>query len=64
MPAEKNTQKVPFYCSPELELELRRLAEADGERSLSEYVRVVLSRHVFGHRRTPDDNGVGPDKAA
>ena len=46
---EKLTQAVKVWISEPLELDLRRLADDDG-RSLSDYVRVILSRHVYGHR--------------
>lgn len=39
-----------------LELALMRLAAAD-DRSLSDYVRLVLERHVFGHAAHGDDDG-------
>jgi hypothetical protein len=62
VPVEKNSQPLRFYGSPELELELRRLADADG-RKFSDYVRWVLELHVYGHRRTIGDNGTGPNQA-
>lgn len=61
MPVEKNSERMSFYGSTPLELELRRLAEADG-RTFSDYVRFVLERHVFGHRRTEDDTGTGTNQ--
>lgn len=47
--AEKCTHQLPPIRVPEsLETALMRLAARD-ERSLSEYVKLVLSRHVHGH---------------
>ena len=47
--AEKCTAQLPPIRVPEsLEHALMRLA-AHEDRSLSEYVKLVLSRHVYGH---------------
>ena len=59
---EKKTEALRVYVSEGLELELRRLAERD-DRSLSEYIAMVLKRHVYGHRACGQPNGEGPDKA-
>jgi hypothetical protein len=42
------TQLPPVRCSETLAQALMRLA-AEDDRTLSEYVRRVLERHVFGH---------------
>ena len=44
----KKTSRAIVWMSPELELALHRLAAAD-DRKLSDYIGVVLRRHVFGH---------------
>lgn len=48
MPVEKKTEKVYVWLSEALELELRRLADVHGTK-LSEFIGVVLRRHVYGH---------------
>lgn len=46
---EKCTRQLPpVRISETLEVALHRLA-AVNERSLSEYIKLVLSRHAFGH---------------
>ena len=53
--AEKCTRQLPPVRVPEsLEVVLMRLASTH-ERSLSEYIKLVLSHHAFGHAHT-----VGP----
>ena len=58
--AEKCTRQLPPIRIPEsLEVVLMRLASGS-ERSLSEYVKLVLSHHAFGHAHTAgqsDDAG-------
>lgn len=44
-------QLPPIRVSDTLERALMRLASAD-DRSLSEYIRLVLTRHVMGHGAT------------
>ena len=47
--AEKCTRQLPPVRVPEsLEVVLMRLASTQ-ERSLSEYIKLVLSHHAFGH---------------
>ncbi len=46
--ADKKTQRIPVHVSEPLELELRRLADADG-RKLSDFVGWVLRQYVYGH---------------
>ena len=56
--AEKCTRQLPPIRIPEsLEVVLMRLASG-AERSLSEYVKLVLSHHAFGHAHTvaPSDD--------
>lgn len=43
--ADKKTEPIRVYVEPELELALRRLADAD-ERKLSAYIRIALKKHV------------------
>lgn len=51
---EKCTRQLPPVRVPEsLEMGLLRLAARD-DRSLSEYIKLTLSRHVFGHAPTVD----------
>lgn len=58
--AEKCTRQLPPVRVPEsLEVVLMRLASTH-ERSLSEYIKLVLSHHAFGHACTvgqSDDAG-------
>lgn len=46
--AEKCTEQLPLRLSSDLMLALSKLANAE-DRSLSEYCRMVLSLHAFGH---------------
>lgn len=49
--AEKRTRQLPpVRIDEQLEVALMRLAMRD-ERSVTEYVRLVLERHAFGHAR-------------
>ena len=51
---EKCTRQLPpLRVSETLEMALMRLA-ATQERTLSEYVKLVLSHHVFGHAQSVD----------
>lgn len=53
--AEKCTRQLPpIRVVESLEVVLMRLAAAN-ERSLSDYIKLVLSHHAFGHAHT-----VGP----
>ena len=51
---EKCTEEIKLRVSPSLLLALSRLANAE-DRSLSEYVRTVVSLHCFGHAHRLDD---------
>ena len=44
----KKSEPLRIWVSEPLELELRRLADRD-DRKLSDYVELILRRHVFGH---------------
>jgi len=56
--AEKCTRQLPAVrVSESVETGLMRLAARD-ERTLSEYVRLVLERHLFGHARSISDEGL------
>ncbi len=46
--AEKCTEELKLRLPESLLLQLSRLAHAD-DRKLSEYIRSILSLHVFGH---------------
>jgi hypothetical protein len=48
MTEEKKTEPVKIWMSERLFVDLNRLAIAD-DRKLSEYIGVILSRHVYGH---------------
>lgn len=52
--AEKCTEQLPLRIGERLLLDLSRLANAE-DRSVSEYCRIVLERHVYGHARRLDD---------
>lgn len=56
--AEKKTESVKIWLSEALELELRRLADQD-DRKFSDYVSLVLRRHVWGNaaRSVSDEEG-------
>ncbi len=55
---DKKTESIKVWLSEALELELRRLADLD-QRRLSEYIGVVLRRHVFGHVVPPSESTEG-----
>lgn len=57
----KKTKDVKIWLSEDLELELRRLAERD-ERKFSDYVGVVLRRHVWGHAAPTGADGEGSNR--
>lgn len=44
----KRTESVKVWLSEPLELALRRLADGE-DRKLSDYIALVLRRHVWGH---------------
>lgn len=48
--SEKCTEELKLRVTPELMLALAKLANAE-DRSVSEYIRMVLSLHYFGHVR-------------
>lgn len=52
--SEKCTEEVKLRLTPSLLLALARLANAE-DRSLSEYMRMVLSLHAFGYVHRLDD---------
>lgn len=53
MTGEKSTEQLPIRMPQSLWLALSRLAAAE-DRSLSEYCRMVLSLHAFGHAHRLD----------
>jgi hypothetical protein len=62
MTDDKRSECVKVYVSEPLELELRRLADAE-DRKLSDYIAIVLRRHVFGHVAPSADDAQGPNRA-
>lgn len=63
MSADKKTEQVKVWMDEKLFIDLNRLAVLD-DRKLSEYIGVVLGRHVYGHgsRRIESDEGANsPD---
>lgn len=55
---QKKTKDVKIWMSEDLELELRRLADRE-ERKFSDYVGLVLKRHVWGHVPAHGGDGEG-----
>lgn len=53
---EKQTEEITLRMSPELKRELLLLADRD-DRTLREYIRLVLTRHVHGHRTVDVEPG-------
>lgn len=51
---DKNTEQVKVWLDEALLLALSKLADRD-DRKLSEYIRVVLSHHVYGHASRTDE---------
>jgi predicted HicB family RNase H-like nuclease len=54
MANEKNTEELKLRLPETLHTDLMRLAAAE-DRSLSDYVRHVLSRHAYGAARVRDE---------
>jgi hypothetical protein len=54
----KKTECVKVWLSEPLELELRRLADRD-DRKLSDYICLILRRHVFGHLARAGEDSEG-----
>ena len=48
--ADKCTEELKLRVTPELMFPIAKLANAE-DRSVSEYIRTVLSLHAFGHVR-------------
>lgn len=48
--SEKCTEELKLRVTPELMLALAKLANSE-DRSVSEYIRMVLNLHCFGHNR-------------
>ena len=57
---EKKTEQVKFNCTERLHIELMRMAAAQ-DRTLSDLVNVICSRHVFGHRAPAGGNIEGTE---
>lgn len=58
MSSEKSTEQLPLRMPSSLFMALSRLAVAE-DRSLSEYCRMVLSLHAFGHAHRLDQGTGG-----
>lgn len=58
---EKKTEALRVWVETDLELRLRRLAEAE-DRSLSEYLSLLLRRHVYGNDRSLWPNSEGANR--
>ena len=59
---EKKTEAVRVWLTEAVELELRRNADFEN-RSLSEYIAIVLKQHVFGKRMPRGEEGEGSDRS-
>ena len=59
---EKKTEAIRVWVEQDLELRLRRMAE-DADRSLSEYISLLLRRHVYGNDKTLWPGGEGSDRS-
>lgn len=57
----KKSEAIKVWLSEPLELELRRLADRD-ERKLSDYIGILLRRHVWGHLARPTDETEGANR--
>ncbi len=55
--SEKSTEQLPLRMPSSLFMALSRLAAAE-DRSLSEYCRMVLSLHAFGHAHRLDHGAI------
>lgn len=55
--SEKSTEQLPLRMPSSLFMALSRLAAAE-DRSLSEYCRMVLSLHAFGHAYRLDHGAI------
>lgn len=55
---EKKTEAVKVWMDERLFVDLNRLAILD-DRKLSEYINVVLGRHVYGHGTRPPQTPEG-----
>lgn len=63
MPAsDKKTEQIKAWVDEKLFVDLNRLAIAD-DRSLSEYMYLVLSRHAYGNLARRPENEEGPNRA-
>lgn len=55
---DKNNEQVKVWLDSPLLLALSKLADRD-DRKLSEYIRVVLTHHVYGHATRADEISAG-----
>jgi cytidylate kinase len=62
MAESKKTECVKVWLSGAIELELRRLADRD-ERKLSDYIGLILRRHVYGHCDAARGEMADPERA-
>lgn len=58
---EKKTEAVKVWMDERLFVDLNRLAILD-DRKLSEYINVILTRHVYGHGTRPQQEPEGPKR--
>jgi hypothetical protein len=61
MTNEKKTKDVTVWLTESMELELRRLAELDS-RKLSDYISLVLRRHIWGNAVSSAPKEEGADR--
>ena len=61
MSGDKKTEQVKVWMDEKLFIDLNRLAIAD-DRKLSEYIGVVLARHVYGHGSRVAENNDGANR--
>ena len=59
---EKKTEALRVWVESDLELRLRRLAD-EADRSVSEYIQLLLYRHVYGNDRSRWPGTEGPDRS-
>ena len=61
MTDEKKTECVKVWVGERLFVELNRCAIRD-DRKLSDFIGLLLERHVYGHRPRPEPEAEGADR--
>lgn len=61
MTTDKKTEQVKVWMEEKLFVDLNRLAISE-DRKLSEYIGVILSRHVYGHSKRVLEETVGANR--